>query len=220
MSIKDLETDIVTAIKESTSEVFSTMLMLDVKADDSFIKDEKNVSTDMISSLHFFGEKYMGKIAVFTYGSTACHLAGTMLGIEATEVDVDVKDGMGEIVNMIAGGAKNKLVDTMGELHLLTPWVVAGKKLTITSPKGGESDLSIDSQAQFSWIMIKFSFDKGHFTVGIQPNEVPQSYTGKSELEKDAMELQDENTKLKNEIAILKSKIKQTDSHVPIAGKA
>ena len=37
------------------------MLMMKVKTQESFVRDEKNVSTDLISSLHFFGDKYMGK---------------------------------------------------------------------------------------------------------------------------------------------------------------
>ncbi len=212
MDIKDLEANIVRSIKASTKEVFSTMLMLDVNADESFIKDENKVSTDLISSLHFFGEKYMGKIAVFAYGATACHIAGAMLGIEATDVNEDVKDGMGEIVNMIAGSAKVKLESTMGNLHLLTPWVVAGKGLTIASPAGGESGLSIESQAQFSWIMTKFSYDKGHFVVGVQPNEVPQSNTIESDMERKINELQSEKMHLENELASLKPKLNQPNS--------
>ncbi|GJQ58778.1 MAG: chemotaxis protein CheX [Candidatus Scalindua sp. AMX11] len=214
MNIRPLESNIVSAIQESTVEVFSSMFMIDVKSEESCIKDEKNIFTDLISSLHFFGQKYMGKIAIFTYGSTACHLAGTMLGIEALEIDEDVKDGMGEIVNMIAGGAKNRLESTMGELHLLTPWVIAGKKLTIASPPGGESGLSIESQAQFSWIMTRFSYDKGHFDVGVQPNEVPKSYTIDSDKKMDMNALQAENRDLKDKIASLKVTISTTHSVV------
>ncbi len=50
---------------------------------------------------------------------------GLMLGMGVSEVDEDVKDGMGEIVNMIASGANIKLESTMGRLHLLIPWVIA-----------------------------------------------------------------------------------------------
>jgi len=209
MNISKLEGDFVRSIKESTTEFFSTMLMTDVKADEPFIKDEKNIFTDLISSVHFFGEKYMGKVAVFTDGATACNLAGAMLGMEVSEVDEDVKDGMGEIVNMIAGGAKVKLESTMGELHLLTPWVITGRGMTIASPSGGEDGLSIESQAQFSWVMTKFSYDKGHFLVGVQPSEVPQSNT--SNTQKKISELQDEIIKLRNENTSLRSSIRGAD---------
>lgn len=205
IDIKELQGGIIKSIKEATKEVCSTMLNLQVKAEESFIKDEKNVSTDLLSSVHFFGDKYMGKIAVFAYGGMACQLAGAMLGMEVTEVDEDVKDCMGEIVNMIAGGAKTKLQDSMGLLHLLTPWVISGKNLTIASPPGGEEGLSIDSQAQFSWIMTKFILENGHFTVGVQPNEVPQRQAGNPSLEKDLQALREENERLKKEIAALKA---------------
>jgi len=109
------------------------MLMMEVKTQDSFVKDEKNVSTDLISSLHFFGDRYMGKIAVFSSAAVACNIANSMLGTETTVVDDEVKDGMGELVNMIAGVAKVKLTDTLGDMHLLTPWVIAGRHLSIAS---------------------------------------------------------------------------------------
>lgn len=212
MDINELEAGISIAIKDATTEVFSTMLMTEVTAEDSFVKDEKNVSTDLISSLHFFGNRYMGKIAIFSSGTVACHIADAMLGGETTEVNEEIKDGMGEVVNMIAGGAKVKLFDTLGDIHLLTPWVIAGRHLTITSSEGGESsessedgDLALDAQAQFSWIMTKFMFAGGSFMVGVQPNAVPEEDVSKSYSNKDIEALIEENKKMKEEIEHLKS---------------
>ncbi len=51
----------------------------------------------------------------------ACNIANSMLGTETTEVNDEIKVGMGELVNMIAGVAKVKLTDTLGDMHLLTP---------------------------------------------------------------------------------------------------
>ncbi len=209
MDINELEAGISIAIKDATNEVFSTMLMTEVTAEDSFVKDEKNVSTDLISSLHFFGNRYMGKIAIFSSGAVACHIADAMLGSETKEMNEEIKDGMGEIVNMIAGGAKVKLFDTLGDIHLLTPWVIAGRHLTITSSEGGEGgeggELAIDAQAQFSWIMTKFVFGGGSFLVGVQPNAVPEEDVHSSYTNKDIKALTEENKKLKEEIERLKS---------------
>ncbi len=173
MELKELESEILETINECTLEVCSTMLMLEVKAEESYIKSESNVCSDLISSLHFFGPKYMGKIAIFASGAASCGLAGSMLGMEVETVDTDVKDCMGEIVNMIAGSAKTKLIDTLGNVHLLTPWIIAGKDLSIATHKVGDGNLSLESQAQFSWIMTRFNFGDNHFMVGVQPNEVP-----------------------------------------------
>jgi hypothetical protein len=149
----------------------------------------------------------MGKIAIFSSGGVACHIANAMLGTETTEVNEETKDGMGEIVNMIAGVAKVKLTDTLGELHLLTPWVIAGRHLTIASPEksggGGGADFALDSQATFSWIMTKVEFEKGTFMVGVQPNAVPEE--NRIDSTKEVESLKEEIKILKAEIVSLKS---------------
>ncbi len=204
MSINELEDGITKAIKDTTIEVFSAMLMIEITHDESFVKDEKNVSTDLISSLHFFGEKYMGKIAVFSSGKVACDIANAMLGTEESVVNDDVKDGMGELVNMIAGGSKIKLMTSLGNLHLLTPWVIAGRNLTIASSSDGDDGgLSIDSQAQFSWVMTKFAFDDNEFLVGLQANPVPKDPTS---VDIDVLGLIEENKKLKEKVKSLTTK--------------
>jgi chemotaxis protein CheX len=209
MDIKELEGGITTALNEATHEVFSTMLMMEVKTQDSFVKDEKNVSTDLISSLHFFGDQYMGKIAIFSSAAVACNIANTMLGTETTEVNDAIKDGMGELVNMIAGVAKVKLTDTLGDMHLLTPWVIAGRHLSIASSDGGDAnpgtDFALDSQASFSWVMTKVEYDNGVFLVGVQPNAVPVENKAASIAEKEIESLKEEINKLKTEIEELKS---------------
>ena len=212
MDIKELEGGITTALNEATNEVFSTMLMMEVKTQDSFVKDEKNVSTDLISSLHFFGDRYMGKIAVFSSAAVACNIANSMLGTDTTVVDDEVKDGMGELVNMIAGVAKVKLTDTLGDMHLLTPWVIAGRHLSIASSDGGEVgssetgvDFALDSQASFSWVMTKVEYDNGVFLVGVQPNTVPAENKADSISNKEIESLKEEINKLKAEIEQLKS---------------
>ena len=212
MNIKELEGGITTALNEATNEVFSTMLMMEVKTQDSFVKDEKNVSTDLISSLHFFGDQYMGKIAIFSSASVACNIANSMLGTETTEVNDEIKDGMGELVNMIAGVAKVKLTDTLGDMHLLTPWVIAGRHLSIASSDGSDvsssdsdADFALDSQASFSWVMTKVEYDNGVFLVGVQPNAVPKENKAESVSNKEIESLKEEISKLKAEIEKLKS---------------
>jgi chemotaxis protein CheX len=212
MDIKKLEGGITKALNEATNEVFSTMLMIDVNTQESFVKDEKNVSTDLISSLHFFGDQYMGKIAIFSSAAVACNIANSMLGTDTTAVNDEVKDGMGELVNMIAGVAKVKLTDTLGDMHLLTPWVIAGRHLSIASSDGGDTsssdsgvDFALDSHASFSWVMTKVEYDNGVFLVGVQPNAVPDENKSSSISNKEIESLKEEINKLKAEIDELKS---------------
>ena len=112
---------------------------------------------------------------------------------------------MGEIVNMIAGLAKVKLSDTLGDIHLLTPWVISGRNLTIASPEGTGGELALDSQAAFSWVMTKVEFEKGTFMVGVQPNAVPEENKFSSDSNKEVESLKKKVKELKDEIERLKS---------------
>lgn len=212
MDIKELEGGITKALSEATNEVFSTMLMMEIKTQESFVKDEKNVSTDLISSLHFFGDQYMGKIAVFASATVACNIANAMLGTNTEEVNEEIKDGMGELVNMIAGVAKVKLTDTLGDMHLLTPWVIAGRHLSISSSDGRDAsvcgsgvEFALDSQASFSWVMTKVEYENGTFLVGVQPNAVPEENKASSISKNEVVALKEEIKALKAEIERLKS---------------
>jgi len=49
-----------------------------------------------------------------------------MLGIEFTEIDADVRDGVSELVNMVAGGAKTKLQAKGIDFALSIPNTVIG----------------------------------------------------------------------------------------------
>ncbi len=55
-------------------------------------------------------------------------LAQAMIGEEDEELpDEDVADVMGEIANIVAGGVKKRLADTVGDLQLGLPFVIDGK---------------------------------------------------------------------------------------------
>jgi len=112
---------------------------------------------------------------------------------------------MGEIVSMIAGLAKVKLSDTLGYIHLLTPWVISERNLTIASPGGTDGELALDSQAAISWVMTKVEFEKGTFMVSVQPNAFPEENKFSSDSNKEVESLKNEVKELKDEIERLKS---------------
>ena len=96
-----------------------------------------------------------------------------MLGIEATSIDQDTKDAMGEVANMIAGNIKNKTCETYGAMHLSVPIVIAGEDLSICSvrdDKGKNIDVkvtpSLTCNSQNSWLMTPFSINGECFNVG------------------------------------------------------
>jgi len=161
--------EVVEEIVSSTNEVFSTMIPMEITSAGSFYQNEDMISTDVISLVSFTGE-HSGIIAVFCSKEIALKITSGMLGIEATEIDQDTKDAMGEVTNMIAGTVKNKIFEKFGAMHLSVPIVIAGGDLTISSSSGEKHDVKIASSvtcnSQNSWLMTPFSSNGDTFNVG------------------------------------------------------
>ncbi len=161
--------DVIEEIVSSTNEVFSTMIPMEISSDGSFYQKEDMISTDVMSLVSFTGE-HSGILAVFCSKEIALKITSSMLGIEATELDQDTKDAMGEVTNMIAGTLKNKIYEKFGAMHLSVPIVIAGGDLTISSSGGEKHDVKFASNvtcnSQNSWLMTPFASNGSVFNVG------------------------------------------------------
>ena len=78
--------------------------------------------------------------------------------MELEEIDADVKDALGEIANMLAGGIKERFSADDVSLELSIPTTVSGKSYTISAPK--------DSRR----IVIPFNIEQGPFFIEIKYN--------------------------------------------------
>jgi len=154
----------------STQEIFSTMIPMELKFEDSYYQKENMISTDVMSLISFTGE-HSGIVAIFCSTEIALKITSSMLGVETTEFDQDTKDAIGEVTNMIAGSLKNKVIDKFGEMHLSVPIVVAGAGLTISSTSGEPHNVKINSSitcnSQNAWLMTPFSSNGQRFNVGL-----------------------------------------------------
>ncbi len=164
--------NVVEDIISSTNEVFTTMIPMDMKSDGSFYQKEEMISTDVISLVTFTGE-HSGIVAIFCTRDIALNITSNMLGIEATSIDQDAKDAMGEVANMIAGNIKNKICETYGAMHLSVPIVIAGEDLSISSAteKQGENvnvkvTPGVSCNSKNSWLMTPFTVNGESFNVG------------------------------------------------------
>ncbi|MFQ5750927.1 MAG: chemotaxis protein CheX [bacterium] len=124
---------------EVTSEVLSTMASLKVQAKNvheiNGNADSNAVTTcmDITGILGFLGNR-RGSILITFPRAVACRVVGGMLGIEFNEVDADVRDGISELVNMIAGGAKTRLQNKGVSFELSIPNTIVGPNHQITAP--------------------------------------------------------------------------------------
>ena len=168
MSLSTVIGNVSADITASTKMLFETMIMMDLKTDTAFLVDDTQIKTDVIGMVSFTG-KYYGVIGLFCSKPLALKIASSMLMMELSIFNNEVKDAIGEVANMIAGNVKTKLTAQFGEMNLSIPIVIAGEGLTITAVNNSPviSDASISCFSKDPWLMTPFVTNNEKFNVGL-----------------------------------------------------
>ncbi len=115
----------------SLGTVFQTMLSCDVTRGAITLKDG-NHPRHPISGVIGLSGHAVGTVVLSVSQSVALKAASTMLMTEATEVDADVLDAVGELTNMVAGRAKSQLEEL--QLSVSLPSLITGTDHEIRFP--------------------------------------------------------------------------------------
>jgi chemotaxis protein CheX len=94
--------------------------------------------TPRVSSIIGFNGPQTGFISLHFSSDMACQLASGLLGMPVEEVDEIVQDAIAELVNMVAGGLRNRLSSSQEDFRLSLPWVVAGLEYSTQGPSGSQ----------------------------------------------------------------------------------
>lgn len=109
-------------LDESVYEVFRMMLGAECEREDG----QHGFEAESITGVVGFGGLLSGA-CVFRCGAhDAMKVAALMTGMEFTEIDDTVKDGVGEICNMLAGAWKGKVPNLAANCGLSVPAVISG----------------------------------------------------------------------------------------------
>lgn len=147
--------DFTKIIPEATEEIFATMIFMEVTSDPE-LDQKPEVLGCHISAMIGLSGGLTAMLGIHCPEQVGLAIAGGMLGMELDEVDADVKDALGEIANMVAGGIKERLRSENIDLELAIPTAVAGKSYTISAPKGSNR------------VVIPFTLEQGQFFIEIK----------------------------------------------------
>ncbi|MGD1096988.1 MAG: chemotaxis protein CheX [Bryobacteraceae bacterium] len=139
------DADIIKAITDSTSNVFSTMLSMEVTSAE-VMPPQSVVSppaSGLISLIGLAG-RWAGTGSLACTAKFACAMSSQFLMTEYDSVNEDVLDAIAEITNMIIGNVKTALEEKIGEMGLSTPTVIFGRNFQTRSAKTHE------------WIVMRF----------------------------------------------------------------
>lgn len=128
-------------LADATLEVFASMVFIDITTEASPGGAPETVEPALSSLIGLAGD-VKGLLAVHCPAPVALAITSSMLGMEVTELDEDVKDAIGEIANMIAGGLKVSLAADHKKIELAIPTTVIGKSIR-TSGLGGATKIVV-----------------------------------------------------------------------------
>jgi chemotaxis protein CheX len=147
---------------KSVFNTFSTMLNCELHRGDIGFKSNTNPQYTVSGIIGLSG-RAVGTVVLSLSKEVALKAASTMLMTEATDVDDEVLDAVGELTNIVAGGAKAELEEY--ELEVSLPNVVTGRDHEIHFPSNVQP------------ICIPFTAEWGEMTLEVGLAQVAEPTT-------------------------------------------
>jgi len=143
----------------ATIETFDTMCGMTAKRNGKITVQQGTLPTyDVIATMGLSGT-VKGAVMVTMSVEVACKTVGEFIGEEITEVCADLTDGIGEILNIVAGAAAAKLPDLKIKISL--PTVLIGEHPMLAG------------NHEIPWISVPMCFPNGDkFNIKISMEEL------------------------------------------------
>ena len=136
-SVSCMKSQYINPLLESTINVLTTMAMVEVTAGKPSIKTSNENLGDITSIIDLSGGVNHGSLAISFTENAILDITQKMLGETFESIDETVVDAVGEITNMITGGAKRLYSERDLEFDLTRPSTVVGRdKPVIHTVKG------------------------------------------------------------------------------------
>lgn len=115
----------------SMLNVMSTMAQMELTPEKPKLKSDDIAKGDVSGLIGMVSDQAKGSLSITYEGSLAIATMKKMVGEGPDEVNDEIIDLVGEITNMVTGGAKRMLSEKGFEFDMATPMVVSGKDHTI-----------------------------------------------------------------------------------------
>ena len=113
--------------------VFKTMIGMEPAKGELYIKSDERLHYDISAVIGIVGNM-SGFVSISFPEKLALKVASSFLGEEITEINTDVSDAIGEVVNMLAGSTKKHFSEKGKRFNISVPNVVIGRGHTIQRP--------------------------------------------------------------------------------------
>ena len=149
-----IEVDYINPVIAGLEDAFSTMLNCKIERMGLELM-ENNQALHPVSGIIGISGKAVGTVVLSLSESVAIKAASTMLMTELDAVNDDVMDAVGEITNMVCGGAKAKLAQF--SLSISLPNVLYGKECRLHFPQHSYP-ISIPFKCDWGTLALQIGF--------------------------------------------------------------
>lgn len=130
-----MKADYINPFIESTIAVFSTMVGIEPTKDKLYIKKGEQAAHDVSGVIGLAGQA-SGSVIISMPEDLTLEIVSKFIGEEKTEIDEEVVDAIGELINMIAGSSKKVFSEKGLRFKISIPNVIVGKGHKIRKPSG------------------------------------------------------------------------------------
>ena len=150
-----MKVEFINPFMKSTVNVLQTMANIEAIPGKPQRKEGDAANGDVTGFISMASEQVKGSLAISFTSAAIFDIAKRMLYEEVTEINSTVTDLVGEITNIVTGGAKSLLAEQGYDFDMATPAVATGK------------DHRINHKFNGAIIIIPFSIIAGNFFVEI-----------------------------------------------------
>ena len=126
-----MNAEFVNPFLSSFINVLKTMAQIEIKPGKPSLKKDALARGDVSGLIGMVGPTAKGSFSISFDKELALNVFRLMVGESIDELSEDITDMVGEITNMVAGGAKRQLGEKGYEFNMATPIVVTGPSHTI-----------------------------------------------------------------------------------------
>jgi chemotaxis protein CheX len=134
------------------------MAQLDLKAGAPRKKNDELARGDVSGLIGMVGPQTRGSFSITFDKNLALEIMRRMLGEAPETINEEVTDMVGEITNMVTGGAKRMLAEKGYDFNMASPVVVSGPSHTI-SHKTDSTKLLMPFESEYGRATIEICFE-------------------------------------------------------------
>jgi chemotaxis protein CheX len=152
-----MKAEFVNPFLSSLLDVLRTMAQTELTPGKPRLKTDDRAPGDVSGLIGMVGPQTRGSFSITFEKGLALAIYGRMLGNPHADLDDEVSDMVGEITNMVTGGAKRVLGEKGYDFDMATPVVVSGPNHTVSHKVNGPKiALPFDSPDGRAFIEICF----------------------------------------------------------------